>query len=474
MKEGYIPKEQRKRILLLTDDIRFPSGVGTIGKELVIHTSHRFNWYNLGAGINHPDKGKIFDLSDEINRINDIKDANVMVRPNDGYGNPNLIRDIIKHEKIDAIFLITDPRYFTWLFQIENEIRQNIPIVYLNIWDDFPAPLYNKEFYESCDTLLGISKQTVLINELVLGDKSKNKTLKYVPHGLNSDIFKPLKKDDQKLLDFKKQMGIKDKDFVLFFNSRNIRRKQIPDTILAFKYFLDQLPKEKADKCLLLLHTEVVSDAGTDLQAVVNVLFGENTPNIRFSTQKLSTDNMNLLYNIADAQILLTSNEGWGLALTEALLTGTPIIANVTGGMQDQMRFSVDGEWFTPTADLPSNHTGTIKEHGEWAFPVYPVVRTLKGSPPTPYIWDDICRAEDAAERIMELYKMGSKERKRRGMEGYKWATGDEAGFTSKHMANRVIDAMEVTFNNFQPRERFEFINTKDYTTETVPHKLLY
>jgi glycosyltransferase involved in cell wall biosynthesis len=474
MKEGYIPKEQRKRILLLTDDIRFPSGVGTIGKELVIHTSHRFNWYNLGAGINHPDKGKIFDLSDEINRINGIKDANVMVRPNDGYGNPNLIRDIIKHEKIDAIFLITDPRYFTWLFQIENEIRQNIPIIYLNIWDDFPAPLYNKEFYESCDTLLGISKQTVLINELVLGDKSKNKTLKYVPHGLNSDIFKPLKKDNQKLLDFKNQIGIKDKDFVLFFNSRNIRRKQIPDTILAFKYFLDQLPKEKADKCLLLLHTEVVSDAGTDLQAVVNVLFGENTPNIRFSTQKLSTDNMNLLYNIADAQILLTSNEGWGLSLTEALLTGTPIIANVTGGMQDQMRFSVDGEWFTPTADLPSNHTGAIKEHGEWAFPVYPVVRTLKGSPPTPYIWDDICRAEDATERIMELYKMDPKERRRRGMEGHKWVTSDEAGFTSKQMANRVIDALETTFDNFQPRERFEFINTKDYTIETVPHKLLY
>ena len=42
---------------------------------------------------------------------------------------------------------------------------------------------------------------------------------------------------------------------------------------------------------------------------------------------------------MSDAQILLTSNEGWGLTLTEAMLTGNPIIANVTGGMQDQMRF---------------------------------------------------------------------------------------------------------------------------------------
>ena len=37
---------------------------------------------------------------------------------------------------------------------------------------------------------------------------------------------------------------------------------------------------------------------------------------------------MNLLYNSTDCQILLTSNEGWGLSLTEAILVGNPIIAN--------------------------------------------------------------------------------------------------------------------------------------------------
>jgi glycosyltransferase involved in cell wall biosynthesis len=475
MKEGYIPKEQRKRILLLTDDIRFPSGVGHIGKEIVIQTSHHYNWYNLGAGMNHPDVGKRFDLSDEINTLRGLNDAEVVIQPNNGYGDPRVLRSILQTNKIDAIFLITDPRYFSWLFQIENEIRQQIPIIYLNIWDDYPAPLYNKGFYESVDTLLGISKQTVNINQLVLGDKASSKIIDYVPHGLSSDIFYPIEKDDKEFDKFKKQLTKgKDKDFILFFNSRNIRRKQIPDTLLAWKYFIDQLPKEKADKCLFVLHTELVSDAGTDLAAVCDVIFGEDRSSIEFSLNKLPPQQLNYLYNLADAQILLTSNEGWGLSLTEALLTATPIIANVTGGMQDQMRFSVNGEWFTPTPDLPSNHTGAIKEHGEWAFPVYPVARTLKGSPSTPYIWDDICKAEDASERIMELYKMGDKERKRRGMEGYKWATGNEAGFTSQHMAQRVIKNVDQTLNSFTPREKFEFINTMDYSLETVPHKLLY
>ena len=72
--------------------------------------------------------------------------------------------------------MITDPRYYEWLFQNEGEFRRKMPIIYLNIWDDVPAPVYNKEFYESCDALLGISKQTVNINKMVLGDKAEGKS----------------------------------------------------------------------------------------------------------------------------------------------------------------------------------------------------------------------------------------------------------------------------------------------------------
>jgi len=475
MKEGYIPKEQRKNILLLTDDIRFPSGVGNVGKEIVINTSHRYNWYNVGAAIKHPDKGKIIDISQDINKEAGIEDASVFIQPNDGYGDPQLIRGLLDQRNIDAIFLITDPRYFAWLFQIENEVRTKIPIIYLNIWDDYPAPLYNKGFYESVDTLLGISKQTVNINKLVLGDKAKSKIIDYVPHGMNTKYFYPITKPNTEFESFKNNMGIDNKDFVLFFNSRNIGRKKIPDTLLAWKYFLDRLPKSKADKCVFILHTELSSQAGTDLLEVTNMIFGENTPYVKFSTQKLSVSQLNYLYNVADAQILLTSNEGWGLSLTEALLTGTPIIANVTGGMQDQMRFeSNNGKWINFNKSFPSNHTGKYKNCGDWAFPVFPVARTLKGSPPTPYIWDDVCRAEDAAERIMELYEMGSKERKRRGMEGYKWATGEEAGFTGEIMGKRIIKNIDKTFNQFQPREKFEFINANEYQVDTTPHKFLY
>jgi glycosyltransferase involved in cell wall biosynthesis len=475
----YLPPEQRKKILLICDDIRVHSGVATVGREVVIQTAQHFNWVNLGGAIKHPEEGKRLDLSQSTNDTTGLTDSSVMMYPVNDYGNPDILRNIIKFEKPDAIMLITDPRYFIWLFSMENEIRKSIPITYLNIWDDYPAPLYNKPYYEACDLLMGISKQTVNINKLVLDDKANSKIIKYVPHGLNHNLVSPIDKNHEKwneLQEFKKQIfGGKEYDFVLFFNSRNIRRKQIPDTMLAYRHFIDKLPIEQAKKCCLLLHTEQINEHGTDLPAVQELLLNGEQYNVVFTNQIFNNYQMNLLYNSTDCQIQLTSNEGWGLSLTEALLAGKPIIANVTGGMQDQMRFEFeDGTWIDFDANFPSNHRGTIKKHGEWAFPVYPTSRSIVGSPPTPYIYDDRCESEDAAEQIMAVYSLSKEERKARGLKGREWALGEEAGFTSEIQANRVIEAFTTLFNTWKPREKFELIDVNSYPDRVINHKIIY
>ena len=473
---AYIPPQDRKKIMLICDDIRVPSGVATVGREVVIHTAQHFNWVNIGGAINHPEAGQRLDLSEDTNKNTGLKDSSVIMYPVNDYANPDILRQLIKIEQPDAIMLITDPRYFIWLFAMENEIRKSIPITYLNIWDDYPAPLYNKPFYEACDLLMGISKQTVNINKLVLGKKADSKIIRYVPHGLNHDIFKPIDKNDSELKEFKKHLfKNKEYDFALLFNSRNIRRKQIPDTLLAYKYFIDTLPIEQAKKCCIVLHTERVSDHGTDLDAVIELLLNGEQYNVVFTDAKFDPNGMNKLYNSTDCQILLTSNEGWGLSLTEAILVGNPIIANVTGGMQDQMRFEdEDGNWFTPSAKIPSNHTGRYKKCGTWAFPVFPTSRTLVGSPQTPYIWDDTCRPEDAAKQIAEVYNLSSLERKLRGLAGREWALGSEAGFTGECQGERIIEAFDTLFSTWKPREKFELINTNEVEDRVINHKLLY
>ena len=475
---GYLPPEQRKKILLICDDIRVHSGVATVGREVVIHTAQHFNWVSIAGSINHPEAGKRLDLSASTNEQAGITDSSVILYPANEYGGPDMVRQLIEIEKPDAIMLITDPRYFIWLFAMENEVRKNIPITYLNIWDDYPAPLYNKAFYEACDLLMGISKQTVNINKLVLGKKADQKVIRYVPHGLNEKLFFPITKDHEQwesLQQFKKEyFNGKEYEFAVFFNSRNIRRKQIPDTMLAYKYFIDQLPIEQAKKCVLVLHTELVSDHGTDLPVVQELLLNGEQYNVVYTNKILNSMEMNLLYNSTDCQILLTSNEGWGLSLTEAILVGNPIIANVTGGMQDQMGFEDEnGEWFTPSPEIPSNHTGKYKKCGKWAFPVFPTNRSLQGSPPTPYIWDDRCRPEDAAEQIMAIYSLDKEERKARGLAGREWAL-NKAGFTGKKQGERIIEAFDTLFETWKPREKYEFINANEVEDRIVNHELLY
>jgi len=260
------------------------------------------------------------------------------------------------------------------------------------------------------------------------------------------------------------------------FNSRNIRRKQVPDTMAAFKVFLDKLPKEKADKCALILHTQPVDEHGTDLYAVRDMLFDDNQVNqIYFSDLRIPTQDLNLIYNISDAVILLTSNEGWGLSLTEGMMCGKMIIANVTGGMQDQMKFvDENGKWIDFDAEFCSNHFGKYKTCGEWAIPVFPSNMSIQGSPPTPYIFDDRCDFRDAANAIMEVYEMGYDERERRGKLAHEWVMSDESMMSSKNMSKNIIKHIDKVLATWKPKPKFELIKIESLKRKHIRHKLIY
>jgi hypothetical protein len=152
-----------------------------------------------------------------------------------------------------------------------------------------------------------------------------------------------------------------DVDFVVFWNNRNIRRKQPGDVILAFKHFVDGLPENQKQRVALLMHTQIVDENGTDLRAIWKTLAPDCK--ILFSEAKINrTQNLNAMYNVADVVVNIGSNEGWGLSSTEAILSGTPIINNVTGGLQDQCGFvDENGEWIRFDGEFATNHTGKYK-----------------------------------------------------------------------------------------------------------------
>lgn len=462
----WLPKNERKKIMLLSDDLRVHSGIGVMSREIVEQTCGVFNWVQVGAAINHPEAGKAVDVSTDVEKMTGVKDTSVRIYPQNGYGTSMIIRQLLEIEKPDAILHFTDPRYWIWLYQIEHEIRQKIPMMFYTIWDDLPYPMYNKNFYRSDDALFCISKQTYNIVKNVLGpEEAKDKVITYLPHGIDTNKFYPIQTDDtegQELLATVKKETLRGEptDFVVFYNARNLRRKMTSDVLLAYDYFLKKLPKEKADRCRLVMHTAPVDENGTDLPAVIR----DVTPDIKviFSNSRVESNILNALYNLADVTINLASNEGFGLGTAESMVAGTPIIVNVTGGLQDQCGFmDEEGNYLDPEIHFKkewgSNHDGKYRKHGEWAFPCFPTSLSLQGSPLTPYIFDDRCSWKDAGEHLFTLYNMTREERKRIGELGRQYALGPGM-FTAEKMGELFIEHINKTMENFTPRERYTLV----------------
>ena len=457
----------KKRILLLSDDLRMTSGVGTVSKNFVMGTMKHYEWVQIGGAIKHPEEGKIVDMNESVQKELELEKAYLKIYPISGYGNQELLRQIMNIEKPDAIIHYTDPRFWRWLYEMEHEIRQHVPIFYYNIWDDRPTPRYNEFFYESCDLIMNISKQTVaMVKDAAVKKPRTDWDNTYIPHGIPEDKFHPIGELDvqewQKLQEFKKSMlQNKEYEFVVFWNNRNIRRKVPSDVIMAYKTFCDMLPKEQSDKCLLIMHTQPIDQNGTDLPEVVRNVCPDH--DVIFSHKKLDDKELNFLYNMADVQVNMASKEGFGLGTAEALMAGTPMVVNVTGGMQDQCGFKLKGKHVTyeDYDEIHSLHDDRKWKdnpdltHGEWAKPVWPSNRSLQGSIPTPYIFDDRCRWDDVADKFKEWYDTPKEERIEAGLKGREWMLQEEIGMSCTNLCERFIKDMDTAFDKWTPRKRF-------------------
>jgi glycosyltransferase involved in cell wall biosynthesis len=426
-----------------------------MSKEFVLGTIHKYDWIQIGAAIKHPEIGGIVDVSDDIRKKTGVLDANLKIIPYNGYGDISVIRKLIKEEKPDAILHFTDPHYWEWLYDNESEIRQHVPILYYHVWDNLPDPIYNRNYYESCDWIGCISKQTYGIVNRVGSLNSYNtysplnkNQVSYVPHGVNEDVFKPLVSVNDDVI----QMihGNKKYNFILFYNNRNIRRKQTSDVIYSFNLFCDMLPKEESNKCLLLMHTSSVDKNGTDLPEVIDSVCKDY--DVKITDRKFDQETLNQIYNSVDCTINIASNEGFGLTTLESLMSGTPIIVNVTGGLQDQCGFDFSEDDYIDIKSLHLKNERSQTKHGKWVIPVWPSSNTFNGSPATPYIFDDKVNNYDVADSIYKMYMLGKEERKRIGLLGREFA---KENFSSKIMCEKMINGIDSTLETWKPKQRF-------------------
>jgi len=374
--------KKKIKVLTLSDHPLSPSGVGTQTKymcEALLGTG-RYQIISLGGAIKHKDyTPKSVDPYGEDWRV----------VPVDGYGTPEMIRSVLRTEKPDILWFMTDPRFWGWLWQIENEVRPLVPMVYYHVWDNYPVPMFNRKYYLSNDYVATISKVT----DDIVRQAAPEVNRKYIPHAVNGDIFRPMTVEQIKNIR-KDSLQEADRDKVIFFwNNRNARRKQSGTLIFWFKEWLDK--HSLHDKAQLIMHTEPKDPHGQDLQHIIEHL-GLDNRQVLLSTQKLPPAHLAAMYNMVDCTINISDAEGFGLATLESLSCGTPIIVNMTGGLQEQI---TDGEnWF--------------------GIPLLPSSKAVIGSQDVPYIYEDRISKEHFLSALSKMFFISDEERRKMGASG--------------------------------------------------------
>jgi len=381
----------KKKILVISDHALSTSGVGTQTRHLINGLLERYpgewTFRQFGAALKHTE----YDTA--------VVNEDFIIKPIDGFGDKDLIRITLATEKPDILLIFTDPRFFIWLFEMEDEIHQVCPIIWWHVWDNYPFPQFNDVLYRSTDI---INCHSYLTYEMV-SERHPEKT-NFIPHAIPDNIFFPMQEQDIKKHKIN-MLGYDKKDcFVGIWVNRNAKRKRPNDVLQVWKEFLDKTGEKYGKRdSILIMHTDPYDNEGPNL-VITSEYLGIND-NVIFSNSRLDFEKMNVLYNISDFCFNISYAEGFGLPTLESMCAGKPIIAVKTGGLTRQVVDHRDGS---------ENGIATDVE-----------CRTLVGSQQVPYIYEDYTSSDTIASAIFKLYDMSQEDRNRLGEKARQYAMSE-------------------------------------------------
>lgn len=160
-----------------------------------------------------------------------------------------------------------------------------------------------------------------------------------------------------------------------------------------FSEFADEVGPENVR---LIMHTDPKDPNGQDLEAIIADLDIQDDGRILISNKKVTSTILAAMYNISDCTLNISDAEGFGLATLESLSCQTPIIVNMTGGLQEQV--TNGKEWF--------------------GIGIEPASKAIIGSQSVPYIYEDRISKEDFKAALHKIYNMTPSQRKLLGMKG--------------------------------------------------------
>ena len=312
------------------------TGVGGFVKTAMIGTQSSIDWVCCAQG-----------LQTQNNRPAFLPNTNIKLYPFVEYPDVAQLMDVLHCEKPD-VFIHTDDfwkhapirgslKHFSKLFSVK--------CVWWGIQDAAPAPLEQSEELDKWDAVIGLTKLSCAVWREMLGKNSPK--IHYVPHPI--DTHRLVKRERNTALEQRMLLG-RDYDFVVLSVGNNQTRKRQPALIYAFCEWARSLKKEARSKVALICKIDrFISDHGTNLERVAQRYGGylQKNPHSDLANVHLirrdpdnrpfDLEGMVDLYNLADFVCQPSSHEGFGLPVSEALATETPVIANGCGGIAEQV-----------------------------------------------------------------------------------------------------------------------------------------
>ena len=143
---------------------------------------------------------------------------------------------------------------------------------------------------------------------------------------------------------------------------------------------------------------------------------------------------MAVMYNMADCTINIADAEGFGLSTLESLYCETPIIVNMTGGLQEQV---TDGEnWF--------------------GIGLEPSSKAIIGSQEVPYIYEDRLNKDDFVDALVKFYNLTPEEREAMGKAGAEYVKKNYSFPNFAAQWERIIGDVYDTCGSWETRKNYQ------------------
>jgi len=301
---------KKHKILMITDAPQLTSGYGTIGRHLATH------WHEQGHEIQYMGwwaRGDMEKMPFKVYNATDQRDKWGL----------KLFPKVIEEFRPDIVWTTGDLWMVYYISKFKG--RNSFQSIWYSPIDSEGSPKIMRTPFETIDWIRTMEEFNHVVGQTKF---CKDEIRKLCGHdlvktviypGYEPDIFKPLGEITKKQL--KKQLVGDENAFVVLFISRNGMRKNPCGAMEAFK--LANIPNSK-----IYFHCNFHEARGYDLKEFVN-RYDLNDKAVLSNLKVghgITPEQVNLIYNAADVQILLSSREGFGITALESAACGVPMV----------------------------------------------------------------------------------------------------------------------------------------------------